>query len=129
MSLLAHLLREYHEQYNDDPDQEQQSDDFQDAEREEVEDQAPAPVEDTRKVHKIKQTFSVDQGDTKLDTTVMIRVVASNEQDAHRIADQQLSKLAAYMKDIDLNDREDRSEERDFSGIRERANKLWQNRR
>ena len=127
MSLLAHLLREYHEQYDEEP--EQQSDDFQDAEQQEV-DQAPAPVEDTRKVHKIKQTFSVDQGDTKLDTTVMIRVVASNEQDAHRIADQQLSKLAAYMKDVDLNDREDRSEEeRDFSGIRERANKLWQNRR
>ena len=127
MSLLAHLLRAYHEQYDEEPE-DHHSDHFQDAEHEEV-DQTPAPVEDTRKVHKIKQTFSVDQGDTKLDTTVMIRVVASNEQDAHRIADQQLSKLAAYMKDVDLNDREDTTRSGDVDGIRERANRLWQNSR
>lgn len=123
MRLLSHMLREFQDDFD--------AGEYHDAEPDDAHTHtSPAQQEDTRKTHKIKQTFSVDQGDTKLDTTVMIRVVASNEQDAHRIADQQLSKLAAYMKDVDLNDREDHSEEeRDFGGIRERANKLWQNRR
>lgn len=127
MTLLAHLLREYHEsdQYNDEDEYDNQ-DSFQDAEPDERNEHVPPQVEDTRKVHKIKQTFSVDQGDTKLDTTVMIRVVAANEADARKIADQQLSKLAAYMKDIDLNGRDqDDYTDSGIDGIRERADKMW----
>ncbi len=125
MSLLAHLLREYDERYDQQSDE---SDDFQDAEYSDDEIEQPATQQPEKKVHKIKQTFSVDQGSTKLDTTVMIRVVADNDAEAKKVADQQLTKLAAYMRDIDLNHPEQSSDTPDdrHGKIRERANKLWQ---
>lgn len=125
MSLLAHLLREYDERYDHQSDE---SDDFQDAEYSDDEIEQPAAQQPEKKVHKIKQTFSVDQGSTKLDTTVMIRVVADNDAEAKKVADQQLTKLAAYMRDIDLNHPDQSSDTSDdrYGKIRERANKLWQ---
>lgn len=129
MSILAHLLREYDERYDQESDD---SDDFQDAEYSEDDDELehPAAQQPEKKIHKIKQTFSVDQGSTKLDTTVMIRVIADNDTEAKKVADQQLTKLAAYMRDIDLNHPDqvsDRSDDQ-YGKIRERANKLWQRR-
>lgn len=135
MSILKYMLQEYgyndqladdQDDYVDDQDQVvDNGDDDQDL------GEPPPAKQVENKVHKIKQTFAVDQGDIKLDTTVMIRVVARNEDDARRVADQQLAKLAAYMKDIDLNTSNDQSVDNvdvpvdDRSAIRERAAKLW----
>ena len=134
MSILKYMLQEYgyDDQSTDDRDNYvadgEQTDDV------EIDDdlgEQPPVKQVENKVHKIKQTFAVDQGDIKLDTTVMIRVVARDEDDARRVADQQLAKLVAYMKDVDLNTSNDQPVDDidepidDRSAIRERAAKLW----